>query len=489
MECARGTRTERAVDELGTARNPVRVGIVGSGPAGFYAADFLLKAQHPVVHVDMFDRLLTPFGLVRAGVAPDHQKIKSVTKIYDRVARKPEFRFFGNVTVGEHIQVPELADFYHILIYATGAQTDRNLPIPGIELRNSHTATEFVAWYNGHPDFTDRQFDLSQENVAVIGMGNVAVDVARILAHSHERLAETDIADHALAVLKESKVRNIYILGRRGPAQAAFTVPEARELGRLEECQTVVHPAEAQLDPLSQAEVEQSDDKTLPTKLKIIHSFTDQTSQGKPKRLTIRFLVSPTELIGDAEGHVVKMRLSRNELYADDQGSLRSRSTDHHEELNIGLVFRSIGYYGVSLPYVPFRDDWGIIPNEAGRIVDMDTGRQIEGHYVVGWIKRGPTGVIGTNRPDAKETVELLLDDVMAAKHLHPVRTQPEQIVAELRTRQPDLITYEDWLCLDAEEIRRGAAQGRPRVKFTSSEEMLAVLKAQRSSQDLTACG
>ncbi len=473
---------------LGTVGNPVRIGIVGSGPAGFYAADFLLRAKNLAVHVDMFDRLLTPFGLVRAGVAPDHQKIKSVTKMFDRVARRPGFRFFGNVTLGKHINVPELADFYHALIYATGAQTDRNLPIPGIELINSHTATEFVAWYNGHPDFKDREFDLSQENVAVIGMGNVAVDVARILAHSHERLAETDIADHALEALKDSKVRNIYILGRRGPAQAAFTVPEIRELGKLEECQTVALSSEVQLDPLSQLEVEQSGNKTLTTKLQIIDSFVDQTSQGKPKRLTIRFLVSPTELIGNTEGRIVKMRLSQNELYADDQGNLRSRSTDHHEELDIGLVFRSIGYYGVPLSYVPFRDDWGIIPNEAGRIEDMDTGRQIEGHYVVGWIKRGPTGVIGTNRPDAKETVELLLNDVMAAKHLHPVRTQPEQIVAELRTRQPDLITYEDWLCLDAEEIRRGAAQGRPRVKFTSSEAMLAVLKAQRSSQDLAAC-
>ncbi len=470
--------------ELGTAQNPVRIGIIGSGPAGFYAADFLLKAPELVVHVDMFDRLVTPFGLVRFGVAPDHPKIKSVTKIFDRVARKPEFRFFGNVMLGHHINVPELADFYHALIYASGAQTDRNLPIPGIDLANSHTATEFVAWYNGHPDFRDLKFDLSQENVAVIGMGNVAVDVARILAHSYGHLAKTDIADHALEALKESRVRNIYILGRRGPAQAAFTVPEARELGRLEECQAMVQPSEIQLDPLSQAEAAQSDDRTLVTKLEIINSFANQPNQGKPKLLTIRFLVSPTELIADAEGRVAKMKLSRNELYADDDGNLRSRSTDEHEELDIGLVFRSIGYYGVPLPYVPFRADWGIIPNNAGRVVDVDTGRQIEGHYVVGWIKRGPSGVIGTNRPDARETVDKLLADVKETKHLHPVRIQPEQVVMELRSRQPDLVTYEDWLYLDAEEIRRGAAQGRPRVKFTSSAEMLAVLNSRQSSED-----
>ena len=477
------------MDELGTAHNPIRIAIVGSGPAGFYAADFLLKAPNQVVHVDMFDRLVTPFGLVRSGVAPDHQKIKSVTKMFDRIARKPEFRFFGNVTLGEHISVPELADFYHALIYATGAQTDRNLPIPGIELANSHTATEFVAWYNGHPDFKDLQFDLSQENVAVVGMGNVAVDVARILAHSHARLAETDITEYALEALKKSRVRNIYILGRRGPAQAAFTVPEVRELGKLEECQAVVPPAEAVLDPLSQAEVERSEDRTLHTKLELIKSFAEPICQDKAKRLTIRFLVSPVELVADSDGCVAKMKLTRNELYKDDSGNLRSRGTEMQEELDIGLVFRSIGYYGVPLAHVPFREDWGIIPNNSGRIVDMDTGRQIEGHYVVGWIKRGPSGVIGTNRPDAKETVDLLLADVLGTKHLYPVRTQPGQIVAELQARQLNFVTYEDWLYLDAEEIRRGSEQGRPRLKFTSSAEMLGVLKAGRNSQELAACG
>lgn len=487
VECAASTGAEQTVNEIGTTSNPIRVGIVGSGPAGFYAADFLLKAPDLVVHVDMFDRLITPFGLVRSGVAPDHQKIKSVTKVFDRIARKPEFRFFGNVNLGENISAPELADFYHALIYATGAQTDRNLAIPGIELANSHTATEFVAWYNGHPDFKDLNFDLSQENVAVVGMGNVAVDVARIFAHSHARLAETDIADYALEALSRSKVRNIFILGRRGPAQAAFTLPEVRELGKLEECQTMVLPTEAELDPLSQTQVELSDDRSLQPKLELIKSFASQTNQGKPKKLTIRFLVSPTELMAGPDGRVSRMKLTRNELYEDDSGSLRSRGTDSHEELEIGLVFRSIGYYGVPLPYVPFREDWGIIPNEAGRIVDLDTGRQVEGHYVVGWIKRGPSGVIGTNRPDAKETVELLLADVMGTRHLYPVRTQPGQIVSELQARKTEFVTYEDWLYLDAEEVRRGSLQGRPRIKFTSSTEMMDLLKTQPSKQDVAA--
>lgn len=464
------------MDALGTAGNPIRVGIIGAGPAGFYAADFLLRDKSRTVHVDMYDRLPTPFGLVRSGVAPDHQKIKSVTRMFDRAARRPGFRFFGNTTLGQHFRAPELADFYHALLYATGAQTDRDLPIPGISLQNSHAATEFVAWYNGHPDFQDRQFDLTQENVAVIGIGNVAIDVARILAHSYESLAETDIADAALEALRHSRVRNIYIIGRRGPAQAAFTVPEIRELGRLASCAAFVLPGEVQLDPLSEAQVAASNDSTLRTKLEIIQSFTAPQATDKPRSLTIRFLASPVELMDDGTGRVTRMRLVRNELYEDDSGNLRSRATEHFEELDVGLVFRSIGYYGVPLRDVPFRHDWGIVPNEAGRVLDPDTRRPIDGHYVTGWIKRGPSGVIGTNRPDARETVNLLLEDAMAGRHLHPVRTDPEQVAAFVTERQPRLVTYDDWLRLDAIETARGEAQGRPRVKFTSVESMLDTL-------------
>ncbi len=467
------------MSNLGAPENPVRVGIIGSGPAGFYAADFLLRSREVSVQVDMYDRLPTPFGLVRSGVAPDHQKIKAVTKLFDRVAQKPAFRFFGNTHLGTHVRAPELADFYHALIYATGAQTDRDLKIPGSDLHNNHAATEFVAWYNGHPEFQDREFDLSQESAAVIGVGNVAVDVARILAHTHASLAETDIADQALACLRESRIRTIYILGRRGPAQAAFTVPEVRELGELPGCDTFTLPDEMALDPGSAAFVEQENDRVLNTKLDILRSFAQHQSTGKPRQLTIRFLTSPVELIGDAEGKVTGMKLVRNELYADDSGTLRSRATEQFEMLDVGLVFRSIGYYGVSLPDVPFRADWGIIPNDAGRVTDPDTGRPIAGHYVTGWIKRGPSGVIGTNRPDSKETVDLLLADVTAGQHLYPVRTDPDAVAAFVRERQPQVVTYEDWLRLDAIETARGEAQGRPRVKFTSVESMLAALAAE----------
>lgn len=465
------------MNDPGTPSHPIRVAIIGAGPAGFFAADALLRSKEHTVQVDMYDRLPTPFGLVRSGVAPDHQKIKAVTKQFDRVARRPEFRFFGNVTLGEHVTAPELADFYHAMLYSTGAQTDRDLNIPGHDLKNNHAATEFVAWYNGHPDFVDRQFDLSQENVAVIGVGNVAVDVARILAHTPEHLAETDIADHALEQLRHSRVRNIYVLGRRGPAQAAFTVPEARELGELEDCDTVALPEETELDSLSVAEVEASDDRTLRTKLKVIDSFSQDRELTKTKRLTIRFLASPVELIGDDEGRVSQMRIVRNELYQDDRGGLRSRATEHEEVLDVGLVFRSIGYYGVPLPHVPFRQDWGIIPNEEGRVVDPDTGRQIVGHYVSGWIKRGPSGVIGTNRPDARESAAHLLADVLAGSHLHPVRPDPAEVLEFVASRQPQFVSYEDWLRLDAIETARGEEQSRPRVKFTTVESMLQALR------------
>ena len=464
------------MSDLGTPQNPIRVAVVGSGPAGFHAADFLLRDQR-TVQVDMYDRLPTPFGLVRAGVAPDHQKIKAVTKLYDRVAARPGFRFYGNVTLGKHIRAPELADFYHAILYSTGAETDRNLNIPGIDLKNSHTATEFVAWYNGHPDYADRTFDLSHENVVVVGIGNVAVDVCRILAHTPERLAETDMAPYAEEALRESRVKNIYMLGRRGPAQAAFTVPEARELGRLDDCSTVTLPEEVELDPLSAQFAEQSDDRTLATKLDIIKSFAHPVDESKARTLTIRFLTSPAEIQADDEGRVARMRLVHNQLVDDGRGGLRASATELEEWLDAGLVFRSVGYYGVPLPDVPFREDWGIIPNEEGRVVDMDTGRQIAGHYVAGWIKRGPSGVIGTNRPDSKETVTHLVADVVEGRHLFPVRPNPEQVDEEIRSRQSQVVTWEDWQKLDALEMARGAEQGRPRVKFTSVEEMLAVVR------------
>ncbi len=461
--------------QVGTAENPLRVAIVGAGPTGFYAAEHLYKQKDLVVEVDMFDRLPTPFGLVRNGVAPDHQKIKSVTKAFDRTAKKPGFRFFGNVAIGKDITVEELQNYYHQIIFTTGAQSDRNLNIPGIDLKNSHPATDFVAWYNGHPDFRHLEFDLSQERVAVIGVGNVAVDVCRILAKSVEELAVTDIADYALEALSKSKVKEIYMLGRRGPAQAAFTAPEIKELGEMEGADIVISEEDATLDPLSEASLVDADRGTL-RKVEIIQEHSQKPLAGKPRKLIVKFLVSPVELIGDEEGKVKCMRLVKNELYQTEAGTLRPRATDQYEELPVGLVFRSIGYRGVPIPGVPFNESWGVIMNEAGRVIDPETKEPVLGEYTAGWIKRGPSGVIGTNKPDAVETVENMMVDLANGRILNPAHPTAEAALDMITAKQPRFVSYADWQKLDEIEVQRGKEQGRPRVKFVDVEEMLAVL-------------
>ncbi len=463
------------MSSLGSAAQPLRVAIIGAGPAGFYAAERLFKETDLVIEVDLFDRLPTPFGLVRNGVAPDHQKIKSVTAAFDRIAANPRFRFFGNVELGRDISVDDLKNYYHQIIYSTGAQTDRPLDIPGDDLIGSHPATEFVAWYNGHPDYRDCVFDLSQESVAVIGVGNVAIDVARILCRTPDELMKTDIADYALEQLRESRVREVHILGRRGPAQAAFSAPEVKELGELADCDTTVPPEEAELDPLSQASLAGADRAEL-RKVEIIQELSHHKPTGKAKQLILRFLVSPVELIGDENGHVKQMRLVHNVLYATDAGSLRSKPTDQFETLDVGLVFRSIGYRGVPLPGVPFNDSWGVIPNAGGRVLDPATHEPLLGQYTTGWIKRGPTGVIGTNKPDAAETVDNMIADARAGRVLSPTQPAAAAVEALVRDRQPEVVTFADWQRLNTLELSRGKEQGRPRVKFTSVADMLAAL-------------
>lgn len=466
------------MQQVGTEAQPLRVAIIGAGPAGFYAAEHLYKQKGLVVEVDMYDRLPTPFGLVRFGVAPDHQKIKSVTKVFDRTATKEGFRFFGYVELGKDISVEEMRDFYHAIFYTTGAQTDRNLNIPGIDLENSHPATEFVAWYNGHPDYRNFEYDLTQERVAVIGIGNVAVDVARILCRTPEELARTDIADYALEALRHSKVKEVYMLGRRGPAQAAFTAPEIKELGEMEDADVIVLPEEAELDELSQASLADADRGTNRV-VEIVQEYAQRELSGKSRRLYVRFLVSPTELMGDEEGQVTGMRLVHNELYATETGTLRPRKTDRYEELEVGLVFRSIGYLGVPLPGVPFNESWGVILNEDGRVVDPETRQPLPGEYTAGWIKRGPSGVIGTNKPDAVESVEAMIADLEAGRLLQPSQPDPAAVESLIQQRQPCYFSYADWQHLDEEEIARGEALGRPRLKFTSVEEMIAACEKQ----------
>jgi ferredoxin--NADP+ reductase len=451
----------------------LRVAIIGSGPAAFYAAEHLLKQTDNAVEVDMFDRLPTPFGLVRGGVAPDHAKIKSVTKVYEKIAANPRFRFFGNVEFGAHIALADLRAHYHQVLYATGAQTDRRMGIPGEDLRGSHPATEFVAWYNGHPDYRECQFDLSQERVAVIGVGNVAIDVARILCRTRDELMKTDIADHALEALCASRVKEVYLIGRRGPVQAAFTAPEIKEVGEMQDADVSARADEVELDPVSRAELAKENDPANVRKVETIQAYASRQPTNKSRKLFLRFLMSPVELFGDASGRVTKMRLVRNTLVASASGALSAQATDQFEELNVGLVFRSVGYRGVALPEVSFHDKWGVILNEKGRVLDPGLKQPRVGEYTAGWIKRGPSGVIGTNKPDSVETANAMLEDAQRGATWQPAQADPISAENIIRARQPRFVSFADWQKLDQLEIARGAEQGRPRVKFTRVEEML----------------
>ena len=470
------------VTPLGTPARPLRVAIVGAGPTGYYAAEHLFRRPELTVEIDMFDRLPTPYGLVRGGVAPDHQKIKAVTAAFDKIAAHSGFRFFGYVELGKDLTVDDLRAHYHQIVYSTGAQTDRRMGVPGEDLRGSHPATEFVAWYNGHPDYRDCQFDLSVERVAVVGVGNVAIDVARILCRTPEELAKTDIAEHAFEALRKSRIREVYLLGRRGPAQAAFTNPEIKEIGEMAGADVVVSPEEAELDELSRAALERTQDRATMKKVEILKSYADRPLSGKSRILSVRFLVSPVELRGDDAGAVVGMRLVRNQLYATPTGTLQPKATDRFEDLDVGLVFRSVGYRGVPLPGVPFNESWGVILNEKGRVMDPASRQPRLGEYTGGWIKRGPSGVIGTNKPDALETVECMMDDLAQGKTLEPEAADGAAAERMVRQRQPLYLSYQDWQALNEIEVRRGREQGRPRVKFTRVDEMLAALGRDRAS-------
>ncbi len=461
----------------GTAAQPLRVAIIGAGPAGFYAADALLKQPNLVVQIDMFDRLPTPYGLVRLGVAPDHQKIKSVVAVFDKVAESQNFRFYGHVELGLHLHLADLRQHYHQIFYATGAQTDRRMGIPGEDLRGSHPVTQFVAWYNGHPDFRNCQFDLSQERVAIIGLGNVAIDVARMLCRLPADLAKTDMADYAVTALRQSRVKEVYLLGRRGPAQAAFTNPELKELAELPDVDITVWPQELQLDPLSQADLQHNPDRAVAKKLEILQALVDRPRDNESRQLTIRFLVSPVELLDDGAGQVKAMRLVKNELYRTPTGALQAQPTGQFEELSVGLVFRSVGYRGVPLPGVPFNEKSGTIWHDRGRVLDPETQQPVVGEYTAGWIKRGPSGIIGTNKPDSAETVSAMMEDLAHGRYLQPAYPEAAALEELVRQRQPAYFSFHDWLRLNELEIIRGHELGRPRHKFTRIADMQAALK------------
>ncbi|GIS67352.1 MAG: NADP oxidoreductase [Anaerolineaceae bacterium] len=458
------------------ATNPLRVAIIGAGPAGFYSADQLFKEFADRVQVDMYDRLPTPFGLVRYGVAPDHLKIKSVTKLYERIANKTGYRFWGNVEFGKHIDLGDLRAHYNCVVFAYGAKGSRRLGIPGENLQGSHAATDFVAWYNGHPDYSDCTFNLAVDTAVVVGIGNVAVDVARVLCLTEEELLQSDIADYALDALLKSNVKEVVLLGRRGPAQAAFTNPEAKELGSLQGADIHVAAEEAELDTLSSQELDIDGDKTTVRKVEIIQNFAKRKYNSQSKVIRMRFLTSPIEMFNNGDDKVSGLRLVKNEIYRTEQGSLKSRPTNVYEDLDTGLVFRSVGYVGSAVPGIPFDAKSGIICNSEGRIFNPKTQELLIGMYTSGWIKRGPTGVIGTNKEDSIESINCLIEDVKSGKMLVPASKNFSKVEELLHSRQPDLFTFDDWKRIDNMEIANGDLVGRPRVKFTSTLSMLKVL-------------
>lgn len=392
--------------EIHTERQPLRVVIVGSGPSAMYAADELLT--QPDVTVTVMDRLSVPHGLARYGVAPDHAETRRVNKLFDVISAQPGFDSYLNIEVGKHISHAELLAHFHAVIYAVGASSDRKLDIPGEGLAGNVSATDFVAWYNGHPDHAGRTFDLSQRRAVIVGNGNVALDVARILTSDPAALAGTDIAPHALRALRASKIEEVVVLGRRGPVESAFTVPEFVGLLGADVDIAIEGEPPAVTDDLPY-QVEQ--------KLRLLHSVAERPF-GARKRIVFRYLSAPTAILGTDE--VTGIEMSRNELVTDPDGRVRAMATGETERLTAGLVLTSVGYRGVALPGLPFDERAAVIPNLNGRVLENSGGAALPGTYVTGWIKRGPTGFIGTNKSCAQETVRQLADDFNAGRLREP---------------------------------------------------------------------
>lgn len=456
-------------DSLGTPDDPLHVAIVGSGPSGFYAAEALFKSGL-TLQITMLERLPVPFGLVRSGVAPDHAKLKQVIEVYARIAEMPGYNYYGNIKVGADIFIEELCQGYHAVILAYGAEADKSLGVEGEGLRGSHTATDFVGWYNGHPDYRESAFDLSHERAVIIGQGNVAADVARILAKSPEELAHTDIAEHALEVLRASKVREIFVVGRRGPAQAKFTSKELKEFGELDQCDPSIDPAELSLNAASTAELADPGNAGAKKVMEIFSGFATRPRRDVPRRVVFTFLKSPVRIVGT--GRVERLVLEKNVL-AGDPMNQSARGTGQFVELDAGLLFRSIGYRGVPMPGIPFDQRSGTIPNRDGRVLAND--RELPRLYVAGWIKRGPTGIIGTNRADSVATVASLVADLPKLSAAGR-KSGFASIQNLLQRRKIRPVSFSDWKSIDAAEVARGAKSGKPREKFTYVKEMLALL-------------
>ena len=474
-----------SMSALGSPERPLRAAIVGSGPAGFYAVAALFNA--PInVQADVIERLPTPYGLVRAAVAPDHPKTRTVIKVFDKLAEREGFSFLGNVQVGRDISVQELRAHYDVVIFATGAEVPADLGIPGEDLLGSHAADEFAEWYNGHPDFRDSRFDFSHETAVVIGQGNVATDVVRMLVRPTDELRSTDITQYALDALAESRVREVFLIGRRGPVQARFTQQELQELGELPDCDVVLDPADLVLDPVSQAELDDPKNFNSKRNMAVFEDFAKRRApavgsrpsataveqeldptRSKNKRLYIRFLRSPVEIRGHER--VESLVLERNRLEGE-PFRLKARGTGVIETLSCGLIFRAVGHRGIRMPGVPFDEARGTFPNQGGRI--LQNGKPVPGLYAVGWIKRGPTGLIGTNKADGIETIGCVLADLPLIAPC-PVRDSAP-LHALLSSRGIRVVSYDDWRRIDAAEVARGEVKGKPRDKLTTFNELLA---------------
>jgi NADPH-dependent glutamate synthase beta subunit-like oxidoreductase len=458
-------RSDLAVNRIGTAHNPLRIAIVGSGPSGFYAAEALLQSEH-TTEVDILERLPVPYGLVRYGVAPDHPRLKDVADTYAAIARHPRFSFIGNASFGRNFTLEDLAECYHAVIFATGAATDRKLGIPGEDIPGSYAATSFVGWYNGHPDFRDLEFDLSSETAVVIGQGNVAIDICRILAKSIDELRKTDIPAHALDALAESRIRQIHVIGRRGPVQARFTTKELRELGQLSECDPFVNPVDLLLSDTCKSELSDVREPSRARNFEVFRGFASRR-QEKPKRCSIHFFLSPREARG--QHGLEELVFERTQLVGV-AGRQEAVGTGKTISIKTGLMIRSVGYCGLPLEGVPFDEKLGTVPNQGGRaIMPLPSGFPV---YVTGWIKRGPTGIIGTNRADSTATVATLLADLPNFEPQHKSGGQALAPLLAQRSVRP--VSFSDWELIDQAERQRGLPFGKPREKFTRISEMLA---------------
>ena len=455
---------------VGSPERPLRVAIVGAGPSGFYTAAALLARSGVALAVDLVDRLPTPYGLVRYGVAPDHPKIKEVVRVFEKLALDPRVRYVGNVEYGRDLALADLRRHYDQVVFAVGGQSDRRLGIPGEDAAGSLSSTAFVAWYSCHPDFLDLAVDLDVESAVVVGIGNVAIDVARILAREPDELAKTDISDDALACLRRGQVADVHLLARRGPVQAKCSPQELKELGHLAGVDLLVDRRDLELDPASAAEL--AEDREAQKNLELLRGFAERGRTGAPRRIHLRFLASPVEIV-ERHGRVAAVRVERNRLVAGRSG-LSAEGTGEVETIDAGLVVRAVGYRSLALPELPYDERRGIVPNERGRVVDPASGAALPGLYVAGWVKRGPTGLIGSNKPDGLETAEAMLADL--ATTAPAPEPEASAIDAVLAARGARAVDFSGWRRLDRVEVERGRPAGRPRVKVGRVSEMLAAL-------------